>query len=139
MDTQDREIKPLKESEVTAVKPPRKKNLFSILIVVLIVVLFLVILFGKDILLKPDDAVAYYNRGVDYQAIGDLDRAITDYDKAIQLKPDFTKAYYSRGLAYATKGDKQSASADFKKTLELCGNSTLCQDAQQQLDTFGLK
>jgi len=105
MDTQDIEIKPVKENEVLIVKPQRKKILFSILFVVLIGALILVILFGKDILLKLDDAVAYYNRG----------------------------------LAYVTKGDKQSAGADFKKVLELCGNSTLCQDAQQRLDNLELK
>jgi tetratricopeptide (TPR) repeat protein len=42
--------------------------------------------FDKTIALDPKDAsvgAAYFNRGNSYQAKGELDRAIADYDKAI--------------------------------------------------------
>ena len=38
--------------------------------------------------LNPDDADAYYNRGVDYMDIGQYERAIEDYTKAIQIDPN---------------------------------------------------
>ena len=41
---------------------------------------------------KPDDAIAYYNRGATYKLKGDFDRAIADFSKAIELKPDYAAA-----------------------------------------------
>jgi hypothetical protein len=35
--------------------------------------------------------------------MGDLDRAIGDYDEAIRLKPDYAAAFYNRALALADK------------------------------------
>ena len=43
--------------------------------------------YSKAIALDPQDAVAYYNRGIAYYDKGDLDRAIADYDQAIALDP----------------------------------------------------
>ena len=31
--------------------------------------------------------------------MGDLDRAVADYDEAIRLKPDYVAAFYNRALA----------------------------------------
>jgi tetratricopeptide (TPR) repeat protein len=61
-------------------------------------------------------------------------------DRFIQLKPDYADAYYNRGLAYINKGKTENAKADLKKTLEYCGdNTTLCQQAQQELQQLGEK
>ncbi len=45
--------------------------------------------------------------------IGDLDRAIADYDRNIEVDPHSANAYYSRGLAHFDKGDLDQAVADY--------------------------
>ena len=48
--------------------------------------------------INPQDAKAYYNRGVAAQVKGDSDRAITDYTKAVEISPSFVDAYVGRGI-----------------------------------------
>ena len=57
------------------------------------------------IVLNPKYAEAFTGRGVTYQAKGDYDRAITDFDKAIALNPNDVLAYSSRGVSYGHKDD----------------------------------
>ena len=64
-------------------------------------------------------ADAYLDRGSDFLAKGNYDRAIEAYDKAIELKPDFADAYSNRGAAYAKKGDYPRTVADYDKAIEL--------------------
>jgi tetratricopeptide (TPR) repeat protein len=68
---------------------------------------------------RPDDAEAYYNRGVAYYDKGLYRQAIADFDKAIRLSPGYAKAYYSRGLAYLDEEQYDWAIADFDKAIEL--------------------
>jgi tetratricopeptide (TPR) repeat protein len=75
--------------------------------------------FAETIMLKPDFAEAYHNRGVVYAHKGEYDLVIADCDKAIDLKPDFAEAYYNRGLAYARKREYNLAIADLRRTIEL--------------------
>jgi tetratricopeptide (TPR) repeat protein len=69
--------------------------------------------------LNPKDAIAYHNRGEAYALKGDVDRAISDYNKAIELSPNYAPAYNSRGRAYTSKGDYVHAVADVTKAGEL--------------------
>ncbi|HKS39781.1 MAG TPA: tetratricopeptide repeat protein [Blastocatellia bacterium] len=75
--------------------------------------------YDNAIRFKPDDASAYYNRGVAYGKKGDYDRAIADYDNAIRLKPDDASAYNNRGNAYGNKGDYDRAIADYDNAIKL--------------------
>jgi tetratricopeptide (TPR) repeat protein len=68
---------------------------------------------------NPKDAVAYHNRGEAYSLKGEVDRAISDYNKAIELSPTYAPAYNSRGRAYTSKGDYVHAVADVTKAGEL--------------------
>jgi Flp pilus assembly protein TadD len=84
--------------------------------------------------------VIYLNRGSAYANNGDLDRAISDWNKVIQLSPKNALAYFNLGWAYSQKGEPDTASANLKKALELCGTDTqLCQYAQQLLQQLGVK
>ncbi|MDI6751771.1 MAG: tetratricopeptide repeat protein, partial [bacterium] len=69
--------------------------------------------------LDPEDADAYYNRGVVYDDIGDYDLAIKDFTQAIKLDLKNAAAYNSRGLAYDDKGDDDLAIKDFTQAIEL--------------------
>ena len=68
---------------------------------------------------RPDDAEAYYNRGLakaGFRCFGD---AIADYDAAIELRPDDAKAYDNRGNAKMALNKTDEARSDFKKALDL--------------------
>ena len=67
----------------------------------------------------PRDPIAYHYRGIAYGLKGDLDRAISDYNKAIEFNPTYAPAYDNRARAYASKGDYTHAVADVTKATEL--------------------
>lgn len=66
--------------------------------------------------------VAYYNRGLAYQALGKLDVARDDYSSAINLKSLNDKVlqivYYNRGLVHDGLKQPQAALADFTSAIE---------------------
>jgi TonB family protein len=66
----------------------------------------------KAIELKPNDAVAYRNRGEAKYYKGDLDGAIADYTKAIELNPNFGAAYYGRCWARRATRNEVGTDAD---------------------------
>src|SRR5204863_5542401 len=70
--------------------------------------------------LSPDRrAIAFHNRGGAYQAKGDNDRAIQDYNQAITLDPKYANAFNSRGVAYQAKGDNDRAILDYDQAIRL--------------------
>ena len=79
----------------------------------------------KAIAPTPDDAEAYYNRGVAYGEKGEFDRAIEDFNKVIALNPDSAEAYYNRGFAYNSKGAIDRAIVDYNTAIQLNPNYAL--------------
>ena len=77
--------------------------------------------------------MAYSNRGLAYHYLGQLDRAIEDYDEAIRLNPNLAETYYNRGRAYKEQGKKAEAIADFEKSIALTTNPQLIEIARQQI------
>jgi tetratricopeptide (TPR) repeat protein len=75
--------------------------------------------YTEAIRLKPDDALAFNNRGLARRDKGDLDGALQDYTEAIRLKPDFALAFYNRGLARRDKGDLDGALQDYTEAIRL--------------------
>ncbi len=61
----------------------------------------------------------HYNRGIEWAAKGDHDRAIADYDAAIRLSPRNGDAFYNRGGAWGNKGDHDRAIADYDAAISL--------------------
>ncbi|NET62626.1 MAG: tetratricopeptide repeat protein [Symploca sp. SIO2E6] len=68
---------------------------------------------------SPEDAQAYYNRGVAYSDRGELDKAITDFTQALEINPEDADVYYNRGIAYSKLVDKQKGIQDFQKAAKL--------------------
>ncbi len=63
--------------------------------------------------------ISYYNRGSNYMAKGEYDKAILCFDKALKLNSKFAPAYCNRGTSYYEKGDYDPAILDFTKALEI--------------------
>ena len=87
--------------------------------------------YTEAIRLKPDDAVAYVNRGAAKGELGRYKEAISDFDEAIRLKSDYVTAYCNRGISwhYWLK-DAERALADLEHAAYL---------AKKQNDSAGLK
>jgi hypothetical protein len=62
--------------------------------------------------LNPDDAAAYFWRGISYRDQDDDEHAIEDWTKAIGLNPNYTLAYYERGRGYYRLDDYERAIED---------------------------
>jgi tetratricopeptide (TPR) repeat protein len=66
-----------------------------------------------------DLAVLYVNRGILYQDVGDLDRAMADLTEAIRLDPKYAEAYYNRGEVWLDAREFDRAIADYSEAIRL--------------------
>jgi tetratricopeptide (TPR) repeat protein len=74
-----------------------------------------------NILLSKDASysVAYFNRAVLREELGDHKAALADYDKCIEFKKSNPKAYYNRGILRERMNDREGSMNDLKRALEL--------------------
>ena len=73
---------------------------------------------------EPD--FAYYKKTADENfAGGELDSALTNYNKAIELNPENSSVYINRGLTFYKKKDYSAAIADYDKAIELSPGETV--------------
>ena len=75
--------------------------------------------FNKAIEINPEDAEAYYNRGVVHVVNQRYDQAIADYSRALVINPRYAASYHNRGVTYGRKGQYDKAIADFTKSIEI--------------------
>ncbi len=66
----------------------------------------------------PKTAEAYNWRGMAYDDLGDLDKAMADFNQAIQLNGSYSDAYNNRGEIYRKKNMSQQALDDYKRAAE---------------------
>ena len=71
------------------------------------------------ILLDPHNDGALVNRGIAYRRLGDINRAITDYDEAIRLNPRAADAFNNRGNAFRALDDLDRAMRDYDEAIRL--------------------
>ena len=64
-------------------------------------------------------AAAYCNRGFVLTEKRDLDRALTDLDKAIESDPTYPCSFSNRGRVFALKGDFNRAIAEYDAAIKL--------------------
>jgi tetratricopeptide (TPR) repeat protein len=75
--------------------------------------------YTEAILLFPDYAEAFRNRGIVHHSAGDLHGALEDYNDAIRLKPDDFRAFHNRGVIRDKMGNREAAEQDYKKAIRL--------------------
>lgn len=66
-----------------------------------------------------EEARIYRDKGYAAQGIGDLDTAMTYYQKAIELDPRYAVAYNDLGVIYDIKGFQDRAEASYIKCLKI--------------------
>ena len=74
---------------------------------------------GRAIDICPDNAFFYYDRGLMFQEIKQLDAAVSSYDQAISIKPDFVEAYYNRGLVLQGLNQLDAAVASYDRAISI--------------------
>ncbi len=74
--------------------------------------------FSQVIAQEPDNAEAYYERGVAYRRLQNYAQALADLNQAILFNPQMGEAYYNRGLIRFKVKDYQRAVEDYSKALE---------------------
>ena len=79
------------------------------------------------------------NRGAAYGALGEYERAITDFTGALRLDPQDAIACYNRGLVNAAMGQHEPAIADFRRVLGISADPALRQAAEEQLWQLGVE
>ena len=80
---------------------------------------------SKAIGIKPDDAEAYFDRGLVYNRIGSHSKAIADFSEAIRLNGDYKDAYIQRGTVYGHLGQYAKAIADYSAVIRLEPNKDI--------------
>ena len=83
--------------------------------------------YSQEIKLNPEDAQAYYGRGLAYLSVGkgdlaerDFDKATKEYSEAIKANPNNAEAYRGRGMVYfLNRLHIDDAMHDFTKAVEL--------------------
>ena len=68
---------------------------------------------------KAENAIVYYNRGIDAQESDDHYGAISDFNNAIEIDPNYAWAYTNRGISKRQIGDNKGACNDYKKAISL--------------------
>ena len=91
----------------------KKKYIIPLLVVLALLVLPGSIVFGND------ERNFYYDLGVSYYDKGNIDEAISAWEKAIIVNPEFAAAYYNLGNAYEEKGLLKEAVSAWKKVIEI--------------------
>ena len=78
-----------------------------------------IINFNKAIKLNSNIPTIYYNLGLAYHNIGNMDDAIVNYKKAIDIKPDYDEALNNIGISLEKKGDFIGAIDKYNKVLAI--------------------
>ncbi|MGP1717319.1 MAG: tetratricopeptide repeat protein [Methylophilus sp.] len=78
----------------------------------------------KSLGIDANQFTAYGNRGAALFALGRLNDAYDDYNRAIALNKNYAEAYYNRGILHEKHERFAEALADYEKAIELRANYT---------------
>ncbi|HEV2691771.1 MAG TPA: tetratricopeptide repeat protein, partial [Verrucomicrobiae bacterium] len=67
-------------------------------------------------------APMYQTRGASWLYLGDLDRALADFNRAIELNPTYSEPYFGRAVIHGQRKEYADAQADIQKYHQFGGN-----------------
>jgi hypothetical protein len=73
--------------------------------------------YERALMVQPDFAFGFNNRGNALQAMGRNDEAIASFERALALKPDLTAAHNNRGNALLNLNRPEEALADYESAI----------------------
>ena len=76
-------------------------------------------LLNSILVIKPDDAEAWNNKGITLNKLGRFEEVLAAYDKAIDIKPDYTEAWYNKGITLYKLGRFEEALAAYDKAIDI--------------------
>ncbi len=88
---------------------------------------FLVALGGVEPV-ASETAPAYAERARSRAAKGDLDGALTDYDRALELDPEHAGAWRGRGILRSRRGEREAAIADLEQATRIAPGPSALRD-----------
>jgi tetratricopeptide (TPR) repeat protein len=74
---------------------------------------------SKIIELNPNDSMAYFDRAIMRENLGDTLGALSDLTKEIEIDPKSADNYFLRGMLYKNSNKYEKALSDFKKVNRL--------------------
>jgi len=75
--------------------------------------------YARVVQLKPDLPEAYNNLGVALKKNGELEKAVTNFDRALELRRDYSEALSNRGWVYLQQKKWREARGDFEQALKI--------------------
>lgn len=88
---------------------------------------------GIEVKNNPEDAEAYYNRGIAYADLKNYSQAIEDYTQAIKLNPNYASAYNNRAWTYYLMKNYSNALPDANTAISLNNNDSDLYDTRAQI------
>lgn len=88
--------------------------------------------FEQALRINPDQADAWFHRGMTWGLMGDHRRAISDFNRAIAIAPEYAEAYNCRGYAHFCLGEYRRAVEDLERADRLSPGDELIQGNLQQ-------
>jgi tetratricopeptide (TPR) repeat protein len=58
-----------------------------------------------------------HQRGVSHATLGELDKALADFNRVLEMRPNYGKVYFNRGEIYYSKGDPAKAIAEYGQAI----------------------
>jgi hypothetical protein len=94
-------------------------------------------IYGRYLVLKPDDQTVRTALGASYVSAGDLDKAIPIFRDVIAKKPDTWPAYFYLGVALDQQGDHEAGLASVKKAREMATEDAVREQIDQTIARMG--
>jgi tetratricopeptide (TPR) repeat protein len=96
--------------------------------------------YEKMIEIEPESYRAFYNLGISYFNLGNIEKALESYNEALKINPDYKYCYYNIGYLYENVGELEKALNFYEKALNLDPNFIYAMTAREavrkQIDVF---